>query len=141
MMAIIRVDLRSRYGTQDLLVVTEPGNLDVKIGSISSGQGTRQNDSLQMWKERTESYRVQYIPLMQNIRQLLSQNDSVNAVAFKKQADSIHLAYKNYTRNLADNLKEGALHDFLKKMFPKTYLRKLPDGTTVTEDADKPLPL
>lgn len=140
-MAIVRVDLHSRYGTQDLLIVTEPGTVEVKIGGISSSKGTLQNDSLQAWKERTEIYRGKYLPLQRSIREMLTLKDTVKARELKAQSDSLHLAYKNYTRNLAKNLKEGILHEFLGKMFPKTYQRKLPDGTTITEDADKPHPL
>lgn len=38
--------------TERLLVVIEPGNLDVVIDSVSRGGGTPLNDTLQGWKER-----------------------------------------------------------------------------------------
>ena len=44
--------------------------------------------------------------------------------------------YKNYTRQMVENLKEGVLHDFLKDLYPLTYKRKLPDGRIVTMNAD-----
>ena len=44
----------------------------------------------------------------------------------------------NYVKamSMAENLKEGVLHDFLKNMFPLTYQRKYPDGRVVTMNAD-----
>ena len=37
---------------------------------------------------------------------------------------------------MADDLKEGVLHDFLKENFPLTYQRKMPDGSIKTFNAD-----
>ena len=50
-MKIIRVDYHVRLGVEDLLVVAEPGRIEVSIDSVSYGKGTPQNDSLQQWKE------------------------------------------------------------------------------------------
>ena len=52
------------------------------------------------------------------------------------RGDSIHLQYKKMTRQMAANLKEGVLHDFLAGRFPTTYKKKLPDGRIVTINAD-----
>ena len=40
------------------------------------------------------------------------------------------------TRHMADNMKEGTLHEFLKDLYPLTYKKKLPDGRIVTMNAD-----
>ena len=118
-MAIVRVELRSRYGLQDLLVVTEPGDLKVKIGSESSAEGTPQNDILQEWKQRTEEHAKEYIQARNSIKSILLTGDSVLAEKVKSQADSANIAYKNYTRELADKIGSGPLYDFLDKRFPK----------------------
>ena len=52
------------------------------------------------------------------------------------EADSLHLAYKRYTRQLAANLREGVLHDFLENLYPLTYQKQMPDGRIVTVNAD-----
>ena len=51
----VRIEKLKRMGVQNLLVVTEPGEIEVVIGAKSSGCGTPQNDSLQVWKDITEN--------------------------------------------------------------------------------------
>ncbi len=51
----VRIEKFKRMGVQNLLVVTEPGEIEVVIGARSSGRGTPQNDSLQVWKDITEN--------------------------------------------------------------------------------------
>lgn len=135
-MFTILLDYHYRYGTQTLLVVGEPGNLQVTIDSISFAGGTPQNDSLQHWKEATEKYRADLknlTMLKENLKRIgnLAQADSIDS---KQKA--LTLSYKNYSRQMASNLPEGALRSFLEGMFPLTYKRTLPDGTVVTMDAD-----
>lgn len=54
-MVDVRIEKFKRMNVQNLLVVTEPGEIDVVIGERSSGGGTPQNDSLQSWKNLTEN--------------------------------------------------------------------------------------
>ena len=122
MMAKIIIDYHFRQGFQPLLVVVEPGDIHVEIDSISSAHGTPQNDSLQMWKQITEAH---------NARQFALRKDGRVA-----EADSLHLAYKRYTRQLAANLRKGVLHDFLENLYPLTYQKQMPDGRIVTVNAD-----
>jgi hypothetical protein len=70
------------------------------------------------------------------ILNLQKQGDTVQAKYIQQRADSFHLVYKNYSRQLAENMKEGILHDFLKNQFPLTYKRKMPDGRIATMNAD-----
>ena len=51
----VRIEKFKRMGVQNLLVVTEHGEIEVVIGAKSSGCGTPQNDSLQVWKDITEN--------------------------------------------------------------------------------------
>ena len=113
MMAKILMDYHYRLNTQVLLVVTDPGTVEVVIDSISSAKGTPQNDVLQRWKEMTEAH----------------------------NGDSIHLAYKQASRAMAKEMDDCVLKDFLDKMFPLTYKRKMPDGTIVEMDADTHQPV
>lgn len=118
----VLVDFRYRFATQPLLVVAEPGDINVVIDSVSHATGTPQNDSLEKWKMATERYNRERFTLLKANK--------------TKEADSVHLAYKNLTRQMAQNLKEGTLHDFLIALFPKTYKKKMPDGRVVTMNAD-----
>lgn len=54
-MVDVRLEKFKRMGVQNLLVVTEPGEISVVLGPRSSGSGTPQNDSLQVWKDITEN--------------------------------------------------------------------------------------
>lgn len=49
--AVIRMRMALRLRFQELLVVTEPGQINVQLDSISSAMGTPQNNALQKWKD------------------------------------------------------------------------------------------
>ena len=132
----ILLDFQYRMGTQPLLVVGEPGDVKVVIDSVSHAVGTPQNDSLEQWKLRTEIHNHELAKMRRYILDLQQQGDTVQAKYIQQRADSFHLVYKNYSRHLAENMKEGILHDFLKNQFPLTYKRKMPDGRIATMNAD-----
>lgn len=132
----ILLDYHYRFGTQPLIVVAEPGDIMVTIDTISSAVGTPQNDSLQVWKELTEKHQREYSALMRLVNANVKQNDTIEAAKVKEQAQKIHVAYKNRTRAMAANMEGTILGSFLKGMFPHTYQRKMPDGTTIEIDAD-----
>lgn len=130
------IDFRFRVGVQPLLVVGEPGHVKVVIDSVSHAVGTPQNDSLEKWKVRTEMHNRELGKMRRYITGLQEQGDTVQAKYIQQCADSFHLVYKNYTRQLAKNMGEGVLHDFLKDLFPLTYQQKMPDGRIATMNAD-----
>ena len=132
----ILLDYHYRFGLQPLIIVAEPGTVNVTIDSVSHATGTPQNDSLEQWKARQEIHNQQMGQMRMLIYNLNTQGDSLRAKALEHQADSIHLLHKQYTRQLAENMKEGVLHHFLKSLYPLTYKRKYPDGRIVTMNAD-----
>ena len=132
----ILLDYHYRLDLQPLLVVGEPGTIEVIIDSISHATGTPQNDSLEQWKVQTEIHNRELYKMRMYIKDLQGRFDTVQAKYILQRADSFHLVYKNYTRQLAKNMKEGVLHDFLKDLYPLTYKRKYPDGRIVTMNAD-----
>ena len=96
-MCEIRLGKYHRDKGQNLLVVTEPGDIYVTIGPDSSGGGTPQNDSLQVWKDLT-----------------IARN-----AGRKAEADSVHNVYKERTRELARNVgEESILGAFLLNLYP-----------------------
>ncbi len=105
MIAKLLTAFRLQLDVQPLLVVVEPGDVEVTIASISSAKGTPQNDSLQHWKELTERHNSE----MSAFRKA---NDRV-------AADSAQTVYIKRTRQLADNLRQGVLYDFLNQILPK----------------------
>lgn len=137
----ILLDYHFRYGTQSLLVAGESGDIEVVIDSISHGGGTPLNDSLEKWRLVTEQHNHIFGPLNQRIYQANLSGHQKEADSLKAISDSVHLEYKRFTRQMAENLQSGALHDFLKGLFPLTYNRKMPDGSVVTMDADTNEPI
>ena len=132
----ILLDYHFRFGLQPLLVVGEPGTIHVTIDSISHATGTPQNDSLEQWKVQTEIHNRQMGLMRRNIADLTKRGDTVQANYITQRADSFHLVYKNYTRQMAKNLEGQVLGDFLKGLYPLTYKRQMPDGRIVTMNAD-----
>jgi len=127
--ADIRLDYHYRDGIQNLLVVTEPGDIYVTIDSVSSSKGTPQNDSLQWWKDLTISHNQQYFTMMTAARQALQAGDSVSGNTIRQVADSLHRQYVRRTVKMAEQLEEGPLKEFFTERYPKTYKKKMPDGS------------
>ena len=132
----ILLDYHYRIGLQPLLIVGEPGTINVTIDSISHATGTPQNDSLEQWKIQTEIHNRQLGMMRKNMAELNKRGDSLQAKYIQQRADSFHLVYKNYTRQLAKNMEGSVLGDFLNSLYPLTYKRQFPDGRIVTMNAD-----
>lgn len=137
----ILVDYHYRMGIQQLLVVGEPGDIEVKIDSVSSAHGAQQNDSLQAWKELTEQYAHDRDMYYRTVGMLRQNNHMEDAVKIEQQGREVLQAYKNRTRQMAANMKGTTVGDFLEGIFPKTYQKKMPDGKIVTIDADTDEPV
>lgn len=137
----ILVDYHYRMGIQQLLVVGEPGDIEVKIDSVSSAHGAQQNDSLQAWKELTEQYAHDRDMYYRTVGMLRQNNHMEDAVKIEQQGREVLQAYKNRTRQMASNMKGTTVGDFLEGIFPKTYQKKMPDGKIVTIDADTDEPV
>ncbi len=133
-MAVIRVDYHFRTGVQDLLVVTEPGKLEVTIDSVSDSKGTPQNDSLSKWKGMSTRFNADRADRVRASRAAKRRGDTLTVKRLQAETDSCYKDFKRRTRTLAENMKEGALHDFLEGVFPRTYKKRMPDGSIVTVD-------
>lgn len=106
-MAEIRIEMYKRYGNENLLVVTEPGETFVTIGQISSGRGTPQNDTLQVWKNITKQHYQQVSSLIRQGR--------------KDDAETLRESYVARTRQMASNVGKGStLGIFLNSRFPES---------------------
>ncbi len=104
-MCAIRLDRHHRDKGQNLLVVTEPGDIYVTIGPNSTGGGTPQNDSMQVWKDLTIQKNLRYAEYREAGR--------------KDLADSLHAAYRKRTQQMALALGEESIAGaFLLDMYP-----------------------
>lgn len=103
--ADIRIERFKRFGNENLLVITEPGETFVTIGQVSSGRGTPQNDSLQVWKNLTKQYNMQV--------------SSLRSQGRKEEAAALRESYIDRTRRMASNVGKGStLGVFLNSRFP-----------------------
>jgi len=101
----LRLDKYHRHLGQNLLVATEPGDIYVTIGPESSGGGTPQNDSLQVWKELT----VQYGKTDNELRR----------AGLKDELKAARETYKERTRAMALALgKDSIVGAFLLNLYP-----------------------
>lgn len=104
-MCALRLDKRHRDKGQNLLVVTEPGDIYVVIGPDSSGGGTPQNDSAQVWKNLTVEANRIYSELYQ--------------ADMKEEANAARREYRNRSRRMALGLGEDSIFGaFLLNMYP-----------------------
>lgn len=112
-MAVLRLGWRQRYGTQELLVVTEPGTINVTLDSISSGCGTPQNDSLQLLKERLAVYNNNVAVLRQK-----SRAGVIDTATFRVTFQEMRAEMGNYNYRLIKNLGNTTLARFIfRQMF------------------------
>ena len=116
-LARVTMDKRVRYGTQDLLIVTEPGEITVVIDSISSGKGTPQNDLLQAWKVLKQDHDKVQWNQSQHIKYLREQGDTVYANAL---ADSLRTYNESYLKLIHDLMRTtgpGTAYDVLRQRY------------------------
>lgn len=119
-LARITMHRKVRMGTQDLLVVTEPGEIAVVIDSISSGKGTPQNDALQTWKNlKTEHDNVQWNQ-SQKIKRLQEQGDTVYAKALADSLKTYNDLYLTKIQDILGTLPPGPAYELLhSRYFPE----------------------
>ena len=96
-LAAVRMAFFNRAHAQQILVVTEPGDIQVTMGDVSSSAGTPQNDSLQAWKEATEFYQSQ---------RLAARNEPQAVL------DSLEQNYMYYTWKMTEGLGDCLLSQF-----------------------------
>ncbi|HOO42995.1 MAG TPA: DUF4369 domain-containing protein [Bacteroidales bacterium] len=111
---IIRLRPQLRLDIQELLVVQEPGEkIWVRLDSLSSSGGTRQNESLQAWKEaKMKADQTMYI-----LRKMheANENDSTGTVIMQ-QWDKIQKEFSEYNRRFIEKNEGTAVGRFVKQM-------------------------
>lgn len=105
-MCEIRLHRQHRDKGQNLLVVTEPGDIYVTIGPDSHGGGTPLNDSLQVWKDLTFAHNTRFGQLYDSGQ--------------KEEAQAERNAYCERTRQMAHAVgDESILGAFLLNLYPE----------------------
>ena len=119
-MARITMDKRVRYGTQDLLIVTEGGGVvEVVIDSVSHGGGTPQNEALEQWKNIKIMHDQIAGPQVVRLVNMRRAGDSINA---EPLADSLKVFNEQFKSQVLDIIKvlgKGTVYDFLYERYGK----------------------
>lgn len=111
-MKVIRIDYHYRDGVQDLLVVSEPGDIAVAIGANSVSSGTPQNDSLQVWKDQMMKFNTEYNKLRMQARQAGSED------ILMTKGKEIQMQLRDFNAAFTKRQTSGVFKDFLQKMYP-----------------------
>lgn len=111
-MKVIRVDYHYRDGVQDLLVVSEPGDIKVMVGANSISGGTPQNDSLQVWKDQIMKFNTAYNQLRMQARQEGSDQ------LLMTKGKEIQNQLKEYNIAFLKRQPAGVFKNFLQNMYP-----------------------
>ena len=102
---ILRVPVRFPNAIEDLVVVTESGNLNAVLSGNSHGEGTRLNNILQEWKDRKHAYDSTQFDLYS------MKNKTENPLvvdSLMKVSETINKSFMSETVNLMnDNLQNG----------------------------------
>ncbi len=102
---ILRVPVRFPNAIEDLVVVTESGNLNAVLSGNSHGEGTRLNNILQEWKDRKHAYDSTQFDLYS------MKNKTENPLvvdSLMKVSETINKSFMSETLNLMnDNLQNG----------------------------------
>ena len=111
----ILLDYHYRLGIQPLLVVGEAGDVQVVIDSISHSTGTPQNDSLELWKQRTEQHALD----LGNLKRMIASMKE-NAPLLNDHVQ--HGGKDDFYDKEAENIKEG-MYDKFSKLLTDAILK------------------
>lgn len=112
-MKIIRMRHLLRLDIQELLVVVEPGNIWVRLDTVSAAGGTPQNEKLQAWKE----VKMQSDETM-NLLKRMSQTDVDQETAgrISEQWEKIQADFKKYSLQFIEENRGTAVGRFVNDM-------------------------
>ena len=110
---VIRLRPIMRLEIQELLVVVEPGKIQVTLDSLSSVTGTPQNDALQSWKE----FKAQTDRTLLMLQQMIdAATDDTVKTKLTSRRDQIVTDFNEYNRLFVKSNKGNALGDFVSKL-------------------------
>jgi len=110
---IIRVKPLLRLKLQEILVIPEPGTIQVDLDLRSSASGTPLNQTLQQWKERKEVLDSAYYALYREFRKEI---DEMKKNQLQTQMDQTLNESRAYADSLAEKNKENVLGRFLQSL-------------------------
>lgn len=111
-MRVLRLRHALRPYIQELLVVTEPGIIQVTADSTGSVTGTPQNDALQQWKEGREKKQAGY----RFIRQGLQTSTGEDSLYLAQMRDNLKVQEQEMNFLFLKEQRDNTLGMFMQKM-------------------------
>lgn len=118
--ARITMDKRVRYGTQDLLIVTEGGGVvEVVLDSVSHGGGTPQNEALEQWKTMKIMHDQIGGPHVVRLVKMRQAGDTINANLLADSLKIFNEQFNEQVHEITRVLGKGTVYDFLTSRYGK----------------------
>lgn len=115
----------SRFELQDILVVKEPGEIQVRFDERSSAGGTALNNSLQRWKVGKESFDDRFKVLSSEF----SKADSIEKISLSAKSDSLRKAnvdfHFNFVKSNRNNLAGKLVYRMAGASFTEAQKRQI----------------
>ncbi len=122
---IIRTRPFLRLSYQELLVVKEPGTLQVYLGANSKVAGTALNDSLQNWKVQKEIIDNKMLFLNQNLKKADAKNQAkINTELEKLRTERANYSFE-FVKNNQNNVVGEMVARIMKGAFTPEQLKEL----------------
>jgi hypothetical protein len=103
---ILRIPARFPKVIEDLVVVLEPGSLNVRLSDNSYGTGTRLNNMLQSWKEKKHGCDLMQASIYSQIRETGTSREKIDSL--RNYSDRLSLIFRaDVRRMMNENLHNG----------------------------------
>jgi hypothetical protein len=115
---ILRTQSLPKFKIQQLLIVLEQGTLNVSLDSVSSAQGTPQNDILQQWKEEKMKNDNEILLLS---KQRMDADTTPKADLIDQQYEQIKTRFSEYNYNLVKASGFNAVGSFIYEISGQSF--------------------
>nr|WP_321406287.1 DUF4369 domain-containing protein [uncultured Carboxylicivirga sp.] len=110
---ILRTRPLLRLKLEEILIIKEPGILNVTLASTSYAKGTVSNDSLQKWKEFKTNFDSIF---RQALMQYKSSSDSLEKQNISLKLDSLKEISSNFYQTFIETNKNNTAGEFVRKI-------------------------
>ena len=115
---ILRTQPLLRLKIQQLLIVVEQGTLNVRLDSVSSANGTPQNDVLQQWKEEKMKNDNEVLILS---KRRMAEDTTSKIDSIDQQYEQIKARFSEYNYNLVKTSGFNAVGFFIYEISEHTF--------------------
>jgi len=114
---ILRVkSLLLRMDLQNILIISEPGIIDVRLDKHSMASGTPLNQILQQWKEEKRISDSTYYSVFRKCKKETSESEKAQ---YQSELKEISEKYQTYADSLAEVNKDNIIGQFIRSLSKK----------------------